>query len=115
MRIVNLQEFRSLPDGTVFMKYDPCIFGELEVRQDLCGDRDFLSESLINIENNSSDDYLNKLDDAERDSSIELKLDFDYTGRDGYFEDEQLFAVLSMEDLFGLKDKIDRCLQQMAG
>ena len=44
MRIVNLEEFRALPSGTVYMKYQPCVFGPLEMKGDtwevdhLCAD-----------------------------------------------------------------------------
>jgi len=32
MRIVDLKEFRALPPGTVFMKYEPCVFERLSVK-----------------------------------------------------------------------------------
>ena len=34
MKIVNLETFKLLPIGTVFMKYEPCIFGDLQVKGD---------------------------------------------------------------------------------
>jgi hypothetical protein len=47
MRIINLTEFRQQPVGTVFCKYKPQVFGELEIFGGVCGYGDFFASPLV--------------------------------------------------------------------
>lgn len=111
MRIVNLQEFRELPNDIVFMKFEPCIFDELSVKVDLCGDSDFFyCDITAAIDCNDSSEFADLLIAASKDSSISLKMDLDCTGRDGLYEDKQLFAVYEQEDIDNLRYKLKYCV-----
>lgn len=100
MRIVNLTRFRELPPGTVFSKYQPCCFGELMMKGDTW-EHDFLCQSLTgNIKSDSSEDFFNKCRLMEQGESVDL--DFDFYGRDGLFEADQLFVVYEKKDLAAL-------------
>lgn len=46
MRIVGLKEFLTLPVGTVYAKYQPCITEGLEIKGDNCGERDWIAQYL---------------------------------------------------------------------
>lgn len=108
MKIVNLEQFRELPSGTLFMKYEPCVFEDLCAKGDTL-EHDWLYENIAySIECTSSDDFGNKLNDAEE-QGISLAMDFDSTGRDGCFDDSQLFAVYEKADIEMLIDKLNRC------
>jgi hypothetical protein len=48
MKIINLTEFRGMPQGTVFCKYDPCCFGELQIKGETW-DSDFISAPLTGV------------------------------------------------------------------
>ena len=110
LRIVKLDEFRGLPDGTLFMKYEPCNFGDLRVKIETL-DSDFLFDSITDeVEASGSDELFDKLFAAEKDSTMSLAMDFDATGRDGMFEAEQLFAVYEKGDICGLIDKLNKCM-----
>ena len=110
MRIVNLEEFRGLPDGTLFMKYEPCNFGGLCVKIETLGS-DFLFEAITDeIEASGSDELFDKLFAAEKDSTISLEMDFDATDRDGLYEADQLFAVYEKADLVGLINKLNKSM-----
>ena len=100
MKIVNLETFRSLPNGTVFSKYEPCVFRGLKIKVDTW-DGDFLYQDLIeNIDCISSEYFDDKCDLAEAGGSIGL--DFYCNDRDGLHEKGQLFAVYEKNDLTGL-------------
>jgi len=110
MRIVDLDTFRALPNGTLFMKYEPCCFGNLGVKVETLNG-DFLFESITDgIDASGSDEMFDKLFAAEKDSTLSLKMDFNATDRDGLFEADQLFAVYEKEDVVGLIDKLNECL-----
>lgn len=102
MRIVNLQQFRDMPEGTVFMKYTPQFFGELKIKGETW-DCDFIYASITTeIECSGSEEWDEILDKAEKDSAYSIPMDFDCGGRDGLFDDEQLYAVYEEKDVIGL-------------
>lgn len=108
MKIINLEEFRKCPIGTVFSKYEPCIFNGLMIKGDTW-ETDFIYQDLIgNIECIDSGDFGNKLDEALM-TGKSLTMDFDCMQRDGLFEKEQLFAIYEEKDvesfINALKDK----------
>lgn len=110
MKIVNLEEFRKLPEGTLFMKYEPCVFGELQCKGETW-EHDFLCENVTYWPDcTGSDDFADKLQEAE-DHGTSVLLDFDSSGRDGFFENEQLFAVYERRDMEMLMDKLRRCME----
>ena len=110
MRIVSLETFRKMPNGTLFMKYEPCNFGDLRVKVDTL-ENDFIFESVTDeIDCSGSDELFDKLFAAQKDENISLKMDFDATDRDGLYEAEQLFAVYEKVDVVGLIDKLNKCM-----
>jgi hypothetical protein len=98
MKIVKRKEFLALPRGTVFMSYRPCVFGDLAVKGDTWGN-DFLVDDLTGaVSSESSEDLLAKCDAMEAGASVAV--DFEYTGRDGCFgDDEGMFAVYEPADV----------------
>ena len=108
MKIIDLKKFRTLPEGVVFLKYKPQFFEELCVKGETW-DYDFLSAGLTaNILCNGSEDYERILSNAENNSNLSLKLGFD-GGRDGFFEESQLFAVYEQSDIDQLIEELKKC------
>lgn len=111
MKIVDLKTFRMLPEGTVFAKYQPCVFDELQVKGETW-DVDYLCTSLSgNIKSSDSRECWDLLESARLDSEISLTLNFDSEGRDGCFEDDQLYAVYEKKDVQEFIEKLTRCLK----
>lgn len=111
MKIVNLETFRSLPNGTVYTKYEPCCFEGLCVKQGTI-EHDFFYESITDeIECHGSGDMVDKLSLA-KETGCSIKMDFEATMRDGFFEENQLYAVWEKEDVEGLVSKLQKCLQE---
>lgn len=96
MRIVDRKTFLQLPKGTVYSKFNPSIFYELNVKtsnpEDEWGN-DWvhipLIEGFIKGDRNHIDyDY--------------FEFDLDCSVRDGSYEEEQLFAVYDKNDILKL-------------
>ncbi len=109
MKIVPLKDFRALPSGTIFCKYDPIVFGDLCIKGETW-ETDFISASLTNwIECDSSSDLTDKLEKYQE-TKESFKLDLECYGRDGYFDDNQLFAIYEKDDLSQLIDVLKKSL-----
>lgn len=110
MKIVNLETFRKLPPNTLFAKYEPCIFYEFCVKGETW-EHDFLVTSDIpgSIACVSSGDFSHKLHEAEL-NGTSLPMDFETEGRDGCFEDKQLFAVWEKQDIEQFIERLRKCL-----
>ncbi len=111
MKIVNRAQFLALPPNTLFSKYNPCFFGELEIKGetwDHCND--FLSQQVAcAIACTGSQDFADKLEDAQE-LGVSLAMDFDCQGRDGCFDEDQLFAVWEPADVAALIERLTACL-----
>lgn len=111
MKIVNLQTFLTLPEGTIFMKYEPCCFEGLRVKGESLPFRAFAYGDMdAPVDANNSDEFADKLFDSEE-NGTSVPLDFDYYVRDGCFEDKQLFAVYEKEDMEKLITKLQQCIE----
>jgi len=109
MKIVNLEVFRSLPDGTVFSKYNPCIIDGLRIKVETW-ECDFLYQDLVaNIDADSTEDFMEKLFLTEEKGAA-MRLDFDCSERDGLYETDQLFAIYEKEDVEGLIARLQQAL-----
>lgn len=103
MRIVNLEQFLKLPDGTMFSKYEPCIFSGLMIKKgSIIEASDFFYINLIDtVEANDSGDFVSILTKAETEQTS-FKLAFNCIERDGLFNKDQLFAVYEKQDVMVL-------------
>lgn len=112
MKIVNLKKFRALPNGTVFSKYEPCVFRGLMIKVDIC-DSDFFYQNLIcEIGANDTYDFFDKCNDKmEQGESVDIY--FDCTERDGLYDEDQLFAVYEKKDLDGLISRLQKAKQDL--
>ena len=97
MRIVNRETFLKLPAGTLFYKYSPQILGELSVKGEAGWDPDFVYLSLNDlVDAKDSGEHFELLDKAE--AGADIPVAFENFGRDGLFDADQLFAVLSKDE-----------------
>lgn len=112
MKIVTRKEFLKLPAETLFSYYEPCSFADLHIKvsdKNSGYDNDFLYDSIIGpIFCQNSEDFTNKCDEMEKGKSV--KLDFEYTRREGLFEDEQLFAIYEKDDVIQLITRLNKLL-----
>lgn len=116
MRIVDRATFFTLPKGTVYAKYMPCVFEDLCIKDDTgVGYNDWYYQQIVDaVESESSNEWADKLHDAEV-NGTSMPMDFDCTGRDGLYEDDQLFAVWEPQDVRGLIHRLHRALADVEG
>ena len=101
MRIINRKEFMDMPEGTVFMKYEPHIFGSIYIKVGNVHD-DFIFDRLDDMDDEG-------YDLIDEDKSFEF--DLHYTGRDGMFNKEQLFCVYENKDVIQLIERLQSTLK----
>ena len=110
MKIVNLQQFLALPAETLFAKYQPCVFGDWEIKVGNAGQQDFYTQAINGaIAFNDTGEFVDRLTDAEE-NGVSIAMDFDTSMRDGLFEDKQLFAIYERPDIEALIARLQRCL-----
>lgn len=119
MRIVDRATFLAMPAGTVFAKFgntegDPghFYFGEICIKEDTCGN-DFVVQDLTGQFEGwtGSESHFTELDRMVEDPTHESPpLDYDSAGRDGLFDDRQLFAVWSATDAERLVARLQQAL-----
>ena len=101
----------DMPIGTVWSYYEPCNFRELYIK---ASDKkewgnDFLFDSIIDaVDNVGSEDFVVKCEQMEKGEN--MPMDFEQTGREGMFDEEQLFAVFSKEDVEKLIKRLQETL-----
>jgi hypothetical protein len=111
MRIVDLDTFLAMPSGTLFEKYMPQITSEMGIKWDNCGpsSRDFVVQPI------QMPLISNLLDEMELDSSVSHQVNLDYAGRDGMFEESQLFLVWEARDVKALIARLNDALTLSEG
>lgn len=111
MRIVDRKTFLSMPNGTVYCKFDPAIFRDMAVKEGVIGESsDFLYQDLTPAQfegDRGSEDHFDTLL-AMQESGKSAALEFNCTSRDGLFDADQLFAVFERQDV----ERLIACLQE---
>ena len=115
MRLITKKEMLSFDYEVVFSYHSSECYGPTDLNiltQSLS--RDFIYQPLIDtIKCNSSDEYADLHSIAEQDSSFELTQDYDCCSRDGLFEDDSKYYVLSKKDLGNLIRRLTTTYEQM--
>ena len=110
MRIVNRKEFLSLPEETLFSKYEPCCFEPILIKGETLAN-DFIFQSINDaIKWGDPEEFSDVLFKAEK-SGDSFDIDLDCTERDGMFDEDQLFAVWEKKDLAQLIDRLNTALK----
>lgn len=107
MKIIDRKTFLAMPEGTLFAKYEPCNFGDLQIKGDSLHNDFFTQELSGAIEHNNGMDFSDKLFDAAA-NGTSLPVDLQCQGRDGLFDDDQLFAVWEAKDVEQLIERIQQ-------
>ena len=116
MRIVSRETFMTLPAGTVYCEYEPCIFGNWLIKgQTIVSDGEnidwFYDASLDSLD---AGDLFETLDTMTA-QGTSTTVDFYQGGRDGCFAWEQLYAVYEQADLKGLIKRLQEAETEAFG
>jgi hypothetical protein len=116
MKIITKQEFYKLPAGTLYCDYQPYVFGELKIK----GETVVINGEPIDyrycnlrgdiLEADNTDSFIDILNHAEKTGGeFDLELGEYNAWRDGLYNEEQLYAVYSKEEIKGLIKILERC------
>lgn len=105
MKIVNLENFLTLPKNTVFSKFKPFVLADIEIKGDNVGDSDFYVQDISTA---IADNYVEHLQKALQ--GEEIQFDFDSEIPDGLFEENQLFAIWNQSDVKRLITRLTECV-----
>jgi hypothetical protein len=114
VKIVDLPTFLSLPAGTIYAKYEPCIFGDLHIKDESVAAGEvgtWWYQDLIPWFTTSTDSlsYLDALDKVQA-GEPSPQLDYSSTSKDGLYEKDQLFAVFERRDVEALIERMQSAL-----
>lgn len=112
MRLVGFKEFMSLPEGTVFAKYSPCVFEGTCIKGDNCMEgQDFYYSDLSTGFHNCGTDMMYDLALVmEASPEFRSPLFFSSQMRDGIFDEDQLFAIWDKSDITTMIARLAECL-----
>lgn len=110
MRIVDRKTFLGMPAGTIFAKYTPHVFGDVRIKEETIGE-DFVVQDLTpRWEGCDRDmDYFDVMAAMVR-GEPSPPVDYDFAGRDGLFDKDQLFAVWEPQDAEALIARLQQAL-----
>jgi hypothetical protein len=113
MKIVDRATFLALPAGTVFTKYQPANLGAPAIKGETVAGVDFVVQPLDPwfLGARGSEGYIDILF-AMQGGQASPPVDYDCGGRDGLFDQDQLFAVWDRADLEALIARLQRALAE---
>lgn len=121
MKIIDRTTFLSLPAGVLYQKYIPCVFDNLEIKGDTlrmpnpedgtCGDWFVQYVGLDHEEDDGN--YIAHKDGNQIPVIVTpyLTVDLNIQGRDGLYDEDQLFAVWEKEDVELLIERLQECFK----
>ena len=103
-----------MPANTVYSKYEPCVFGNIKIKGDSIhhagGVGDFGYQQIADaVDAGSSNEFSDILFAAEE-TGDSFNMDFDCQGRDGLFDEDQLFVVWEKRDIQALILRLNETL-----
>jgi hypothetical protein len=105
MRIYNKKDFLKLPDGTFFAKGIQWSMDGFCIKGNSL-ENDFYYLNLVNIDFFNSKELSDRYEEMlSHGSSYPINQN---EGRDGMFDDEDIFLVFEIEDLEKIKELIDK-------
>ena len=112
MKIVDRKTFLELPENTLFSKWASCVFGDLTIKG-ASWEHDFLTQEIASaVECNDSGEFADLCDDAAR-TGKSIAINLDCMGRDGCFDEGQMFAVWEAEDVLALIERLKACVSNI--
>lgn len=117
MKIVKWNDFLKIKHPVLFTKYEPCYCGPLQVLGNIFGGNDFVSLYLDPVSMMSDDDH--ELDSTDRlfgmhdDSNINVEIDTGNYMRNGYVGEDEMFVILSKDDVRSMINKLRETLRPM--
>jgi len=111
MKIVDHKTFMAMPPDTLFSKWRPCCFDELTIKGDSIS-CDFFAQDIASAIEPFGLESLSETCDRSAETGEQISIDLECQGRDGCFDDEQMFAVWEAADVVKLIERLQKCLPE---
>ena len=108
MRVVSRADFLKLPPGTIYAKGKPWYFENISIKADSLPN-DFVCLGLAWVDAHDSGEASYRLEEMLK-AGASYPLDKVY-GRDGCFDDDDIFLVYERDDLAWIRDQIDAAMK----
>ena len=99
-----------MPPYTLYCKYEPECVGKPEIKYDTIGNNDWVRQDLSSIDASDSGELSDRLTEMQT-KGVSYPLELDCAGRDGFFDDDQLFMVYEKVDIKRLIAELQQCLK----
>jgi hypothetical protein len=110
VKIVDRKTFLAMPPETVFAKYAPCYMEDLQIKGDSLNSNDYFYQNIADaVDARHSDEFADMLH-TSAETGCSIPMNFDVQGRDGCFDEGQLFAVFEPQDVEALIARLHRCV-----
>lgn len=115
MRVVDRETFLALPPNMLYSKFEPNCFSSIEIKAETLTDANGKNIDWYSVDIASSivpADTDQTFDDIadELMAGKSMPVCFDVIDRDGFYDEDQLFAVWEPEDIRVLIDRLSECL-----
>lgn len=116
MKIINREDFLKLPEGTLFTKYAPYGFDELEIKGETLKDaNDFFYQRIVDaVDANDSNECVDILEISACEGKP-FNLDLNCQSRDGLFDDDQQFSVWEKPDITNFIERLQQAIKDGYG
>lgn len=115
MKIISRKDFFQLPENTLFCKFEPNVFGEVQIKvsesdnEEIC---DFITNGFTECVESRGEEQ-----EYEARSNLKLGSEFRWaenqTSRDGMFEgDNVMFCIFDNQDIQQYINKLKTCINQ---
>jgi len=119
MRIVNHHAFLLLEPGTLFSKVTPNVFDPLQIKGETLWHEgtpiDFSCQDIADALDCSGSEEFNSLIEDSLKEGRSIPLNFECEGRDGCYDEDQLFAVWEGSDVEALIERLQETLSMNGG
>lgn len=114
MKLMHKKDMLKLNHEVVFHNYTGAFPEDLNIFCDPCGESDFIYQPLIGAFHSSGSNHdMDMINLAEANDKYEIPVDYECASRDGMFEDDDRYYVLSKGDLKKLIDRLTTAYEQM--
>lgn len=116
MKLMYKKDLLKLTHEVVFHHYNGSFPEDLNIFCNSCGERDFIYQPLIgSFYSSGSNHDMGMIYMAKEDNTYEIPLDYECQSRDGIFEDDDRYYVLSKDDLKKLIDRLTVTYEKIPG
>lgn len=116
MKIVDRKTFLEQSAGTLFAKFEPNAFYDLCIKGEsllIAGSsNDFYYQPIVDSIRCKDSNEFEELCDASWTDDKDIEMDFSCENRDGFYDEQQMFAIWSTKDVQQLINRLQQAINR---